>query len=178
MFFELRRKTIHAFLALLFAFSAPFVTYNTLISASIALFVFFIFARLLGISARIGTVPRKTYGELFFALGILGALILSFPDVLLFQLAVVILAVADPLSALFGTAYGRQVFQILGEKRSVEGSVACFVSAGMILILFSVPLLVSVTVAFMLTLIEAFSPRGSDNFFLPLSTIVMLQFLR
>jgi phytol kinase len=130
---EYIRKSIHASLALLFALIALFASKELLIVFAVVLFVVFSVARALRFF-NIARVPRVTFGELFFAVGVLAAVHLAWPNIALFQLSMFILALSDPIAALIGIPYGKHTYTILDEKRSYEGSIACFVTTFLILI--------------------------------------------
>jgi len=171
---EYIRKGIHTSLALLLALVAPIASKELLIGFAVLLFIVFSIARALRFF-KIARVPRVTFGELFFAVGVLAAIQIAWPNIALFQVSMIVLALADPTAAIIGIPFGKHVYTVLDEKRSFEGSLACFVSAFVILFFFGVPLLYGLLYAFILSLIEAFSLRGSDNLTLPIATILLLS---
>ena len=92
-------------------------------------------------------------------------------------------AVADPAAALVGTRWGRRAYVANGERRTGEGSLAfclaAFACVALPLGLFSPHSAVTVVgVAALLAVavagVEAVSPRGSDNLFIPLATYALL----
>lgn len=174
---EVRRKGVHIVLALILAGSAPYLSGHVLTGIGIGLFVLFVLIRISGIYARIDAVPRVTFGELFFALGVLGASILADSSVHVFQTSMVVLALADALAALIGVRYGKQVFFILDERRTVEGSLACFFVTASVLLFFGGTLPVALCIASVVTVVEALSLRGSDNLFIPLIVVILMQVL-
>lgn len=174
---ELRRKGVHMLLALLFAAIASSVHSQVLIWAGLALFVAFALGRVLRLCAHVGGVPRVTFGELFFALGIIATAVISNGRVELFQMGMLILALADPLAAVIGIGFGRHEYQVLGEVRTYEGSLACFVTVALVLAAFGVSVPIAIPLALVLTAVEAVSPRGSDNLFLPSLTVLAISLL-
>lgn len=172
---ELVRKGAHTGIAVVFILLAGYVSKEVLIGAGFVLFLLFALIRLSHFSTCMHSVPRVTFGELFFALGIVATAYLALPNVPLFQLSMLVLALADPLAALFGMKFGTHIYTVFDEKRSLEGSFVCFLVALVILISFETPVWVSLVVALLLALVEAFSLRGSDNLFLPTGTVLLLQ---
>jgi dolichol kinase len=85
-----------------------------------------------------------------------------------------ILSIADPLSSLIGSRFGRVRF--LG--KSLEGTMTFFVVAFLILRVFSFSLPVAVAVAVIASLTEFFSSRFiDDNLSIPLVTAMVLTLL-
>ena len=170
---ELVRKGIHAGLALGIALLALWVSQGVVVGLGLALFVVFGVGRLLGLHTAVAFVPRVSFGELFFALGVVAAALAAPQGGLAFQYALLVLALADPLAGLVGMRFGRRVYRILGEQRSLEGSAACFAVGTILGVAFGMPLLSAFAAAFVLTGIEALAPRGSDNLFLPTAAVVL-----
>lgn len=81
--------------------------------------------------------------------------------------ALLILSISDTLAALVGIPFGRHPFF----KKSVEGSLAFFISASVILYLFyPETLVVNLVIALIVTLAEANPVNLDDNFLIPLLT--------
>jgi dolichol kinase len=171
---EFFRKSVHTLLALCFVFIAPYAQKELLIYSALLLFVIFLMLRMVRFFHFVKT-PRVSYGELFFALGILIAVQLSWPNIALFQLAILVLAFSDPVAALVGIPFGKHTYTILDEKRSLEGSTACLIVTVLLLIIFGVPLIPSIIISVVVATMEAFSLRGSDNLMLPISVILLMS---
>jgi phytol kinase len=173
---EIARKVIHSSLALFFAGGATILSKELLLLGVFLLFSIFLAMRVKRIRTHLHTVSRVSYGELFLPLGIGGAILLAWPNTMLFQIAMLVLAFADPLAALVGMRFGRHTYQVYDEQRSVEGSVSCAIALFCIFLICGVPLHILGILLFTLTGIEAISLRGSDNFFLPIATVLLYQF--
>jgi phytol kinase len=128
----------------------------------------------------IDSVGRKSFGTFFYALSI-GLLISYFwPRELPFYavLGVLVMTWGDGLAALIGQRWGKHSYQILGMKKSWEGSGSMFaVTFGVsVLILSTVQGLswallgVAGAIALGATLLEAFSKWGIDNLTVPLGS--------
>ncbi len=129
-------------------------------------------------------VERQSYGDLMLPLSVIlvAAAGFAYPAVLG---AYLVLGISDTLASLVGRAYGRRRYTMFGHAKSYVGSAAFFLSAIAILIsvaLFAgmtpaAALLTAVGVSAALTLVEAFSHKGVDNFFVPLLAAISLQSL-
>lgn len=92
----------------------------------------------------------------------------------------------DAFAALIGQRFGARKFTILGQTRSLEGTLAMFgFSLGAVfltLLFFAQPIAPSFIVAFIVALIasivEAVSPFGIDNLTVPLSSAIVLVALK
>lgn len=100
--------------------------------------------------------------------------------------AVMAMTIGDALASIIGRKWGRHKYTILGSTRSLEGSALMFISSLIVvgLTLFCLPgsalspnsvllsanavLLLTVCGAVVATLAESFSPKGTDNLFVPL----------
>lgn len=173
---EFLRKGVHAGLAVCFAVLAIYFDKESIIGVGLALFAFLVLFRFSHISSCMHNVPRITFGELFFALGVVASAYLAYPNVHLFQLSMGILAFADTFAALVGMRFGKHRYTVVDEIRSLEGSLTCFFVSLAILIFFGVSFFTALFFAIMLTSIEAVSLRGSDNLFLPTSVVLLFHF--
>jgi phytol kinase len=122
---EMARKALHSILALIFAYSPFFLTKENILLLALCLLGIFLLVRGMRLYTPLHQVPRITYGELFFASGVLVALIVSWSSIVTFQLAMIVLAIADPLAGLVGMRFGKHIYYVFKEKRSFEGSVTC-----------------------------------------------------
>ncbi len=88
----------------------------------------------------------------------------------------------DAFAAIVGKRLGTHKFTVLGQTRSIEGSLAMFafsfIATFGALVVFAQPLAASLALAFVTalvaTLVEAFSPFGIDNLTVPLSSAIAL----
>lgn len=131
-------------------------------------------------------VGRHSWGEIYFALGVVGLFMLSKGEPLYYGISILTLVLADTAASLIGCRHGFRRYHVLGECKSLEGSFAFLMTALLIgllgLTLFgSVGIVVSlaVAIAFALpaTLVEAVAGKGTDNIFVPLSTLALLRVL-
>jgi len=157
---ELTRQYVHLLSGVAAVFFALWLTREELIALSMLFLVGLLISKRLSLLQSIHRVRRTTWGELFFPAGIALAAILYLPhSPQLYSLSVLIMALSDPLANLVGRrpAKGRMLF-----GKSLLGS-AVFFGCTLILSLFFLQPGPALVVSLLATLVEAFSPYGSDN---------------
>ncbi len=128
----------------------------------------------------INSVGRKSLGTFFYALSI-GLLIIYFWPIQQPQYAaigILTMTWGDGLAALFGQRFGQHPYQIWGEKKSWEGSLAMLVVSYVVCasILYGVqgPVMatwaIAAAAAIIATALESASKYGIDNLSVPLGT--------
>ena len=132
----------------------------------------------------LGGVERKTYGEFYFAVGILLLFMLARDDKILYCIPVLILTLADTAGALVGTYYGMAHYRTDDGFKTAEGSLSFFTTA---FLSCHVPLLlctetgraqtllISLTAGFTVMLLEAVVWRGQDNLIIPVAMYFLLK---
>jgi phytol kinase len=127
----------------------------------------------------VGGVARRSWGDLLYAPAVALVFWLSRGDPLLFGVPVLVLALADAAAALVGQRYGFAWYETDDGRKSVEGSLAFFVTtffATHVPLLLGTTagraesLLIGVLMGLLLVLLEAIAWRGLDNLFIPLAT--------
>jgi phytol kinase len=157
---ELTRPYIHALAGLFAIAAAIMVTREELILLSLCFLIALFASKRLALLTSIHGVQRATWGELYFPAGVGLAALLYLPQHLdLYNLAVLIMALSDPLANLLGNQVKSPAL-VFG--KSLFGS-AMFFLGSFAISLFSVSPLHALVVAALVTLIEAISPYGSDN---------------
>jgi phytol kinase len=177
---ELTRKVVHIgsgnviLLAWWLDISQTVIVSAAIIAAAIA-----ILSYLIPILPSIESVGRKSFGTLFYAIsmGILAACFwLNNPQYAV--IGILVMAWGDGMAAIIGQRFGRHQYQIGEVTKSWEGSLAM---AGSALIVTGAILLVTagnswqtwtitIAVAFVATIAEAFSKLGVDNLTVPLAS--------
>ncbi|MEE3716252.1 diacylglycerol/polyprenol kinase family protein [Tumidithrix elongata RA019] len=138
-------------------------------------------------------VGRKTHGVFYYAVSIT-LLVALFWRIDLPQFAVVgvmVMSWGDGVAALVGQRWGKHSYSCLGNKRTLEGSLAMLGVSYLIVVLVlslangwlgggselfhssSHHWLIALPVAAIATLFEAFSPGGTDNLTVPLSSALL-----
>lgn len=132
----------------------------------------------------LGGVERVTFGELYFPASVALVFVLAQGDCLLFLIPMLLLTLADSAGALVGVFYGRHTYRATDGRKSVEGSLAVFVTAflvaGIPLALagraaLPAALFLAFGIAVLTTALEAAAGGGLDNLLLPLGGLVMLR---
>jgi len=180
---ELTRKVVHIgsgnviLLAWWLNISTEVIVSAAVIAALIALTSYFI-----PILPSIESVGRKSLGTLFYAISI-GLLAACFwqhnPQYT--AIGILIMAWGDGMAAIIGQRWGKHTYQVFEITKSWEGSLAM---AGVsylvsVAILLSVQgnswqvWLISLAVAIVATILEAFSKLGIDNLTVPLGSAVL-----
>lgn len=125
-------------------------------------------------------VGRKTYGVFYYALSITILVTLlwdSHPQYAV--IGVMVMSWGDGMAALIGKRFGKHTYIYMENKRSLEGSFAMFVTSFIVLIcIFGLnnngihlnDIAIAIPVAAIAALLEAFSPGGTDNLSVPLSS--------
>jgi phytol kinase len=132
--------------------------------------------------AGMETGQRGQLGTIYFPISfsILIPLLWSQPALLVASLMP--MTWGDAFAALIGQRFGTHKFTVLGQTRSIEGSLTMFVfsllAVFLTLLFFSQPLATSfvfaLVVALIASIVEACSPFGIDNLTVPLSSAIVL----
>lgn len=128
-------------------------------------------------------VGRTTWGEIYFPISVAVVFWLSMgQSPLLFCIPILVLTLADATGAVIGMRYG--TIQYTGAAKSLEGSVAFVVVAFFcvhvpLLLWGSVgrleSLLIAITLALIVMLLEGSAWRGLDNLFIPIGGFYLLR---
>lgn len=173
------RRIIHIGTAVVAGIAPLFVTKDELIVVSIIFAVLLLAGHFSSLLSAIHDVERKTFGDVYLPLSIALSAQLFLPSHLMaFQFGIFIMGISDPLAGLVGEKFGKHIFTIWGIRKSLEGSLAFFVSALILLFLFapnSGYLLILIPTV--LTLIEFLLVYGLDNLALPIVAGYLFQFL-
>lgn len=181
---ENARKFVHIAVGSYVAFWPYFMSWRQIQLMSLAFFIVVFISLKRNVFHAIHGVKRRTWGELCFPVGIgLSALIAPAPIV--FTAAILHLSLADGLAAVVGQRYGIiHRYSVRNYTKTLVGTLVFFVISLMIVtgtLLVSgtiitwplVPLLVWLPVA--ATVVENVAVAGTDNIFVPLLVIVILQ---
>ena len=182
---EWTRKMIHAgagavAIAFPFVLSSPFVV----LGLTGAFGILMALGKRFGFLKSLHGVKRETSGTCYYPLAILLLFLVAHDRPWLYLSAVLVLGVSDTLAALVGSQYGVIRYRVDDAVRSLEGSLAFFVAAFLVvhlpmLLMTSLPratcVLVAVLAAALATAVEAISLRGTDNLFVPLVVYLVLD---
>lgn len=136
----------------------------------------------------INAVDRETRGSVLYPASVyLCFLSMSFSKVGYtgFYLPILSLALADPAAALVGKKWGKRKYTLFNHTKSYIGSAACAAVAGVLCFTalrnqwpessFVFVLVFSSVYAVIVSLAEAFTSKGWDNFTIPIAGLIALQ---
>jgi phytol kinase len=171
------RRIIHLGAAII-AFSFPI--YLSLAQALIMCFIILMimsFSRSISLLSHIHAVERKTWGEIFYPLGMMVVVLLFLPhNPVNYRIVILILGISDLLANIIGTHWGSKYFILFGGKKTIEGTLAFFVSIFVILLAFKIALPIAILISLVTSLVEFVSPYGSDNLTIPIVVSGLLIF--
>ncbi|MEA5579367.1 SEC59/DGK1/VTE5 family protein [Anabaena sp. UHCC 0451] len=161
----------------------PIVGITASIFGSIITLLSYIFPILPGINS----VGRQSLGTFFYAvsIGVLVACFWYLQQPQYAALGILIMAWGDGLAALIGQRFGKHQYKIFGSNKSWEGSLTMtFISFLISMFIFLAIQgniwqiwLISIFVAIVATVLEAFSFLGIDNLTVPLGSAALAFFL-
>lgn len=135
----------------------------------------------------INSIGRQSFGTFFYAvtIGVLVAWFSPMDKTEYAVLGVLIMTWGDGLAALIGQKFGKHPYEILGIKKSWEGSMTMLIVSFLvtIFILLSVQtnilsaVIVSIIVAIAATFLETFSKLGIDNITVPVGSAAIAYYL-
>lgn len=180
---EWTRKLAHVLTAIA-VLPMPLLIHSVWTLPAMALFVSAVLwlLRKTGNLAFLDDVKRSHWSEYCFVAAIGVVSFFSRGDLLLYAAPVLVLGVSDALAAVVGVRFGAHTYTLAGTTRSWEGSAACALSAFAVCLAllaltgtFDASAIVrAALVGAMVAAVEAASPRGSDNFFIPVTALAVL----
>ncbi len=181
---ELARKTVHL-LGGLVALALPFVIrshWTVLVLAAGMIGIIELTRRMGGLRSVHG-VGRESHGAVYFPVSVYLVFLLAHDRPVLYLVSILVMTVADTFAALVGERYGAITFDVEGNRKSLEGSLAFFFVTFLCVhlsLLLLTPIgrpesvLTALVIALLVTGFEAISTAGSDNIFVPFGTYYIL----
>ncbi len=174
---EVTRKFIHISVASFIATWPFFMEWKQIQLISLLMFTGIVVSRHLHLFRAIHGVQRRTWGELFFAMSIGIAAVLS-QNPWTFAAAMLVMGVADGFAALVGTLFNGKRYKVFGHTKSVHGTTTFFIMTVIILAACSLGDGYQLSLAgFLLlpaiaTIFENIAVAGTDNLFVPFAIIL------
>lgn len=180
---ETARKFVHILVGSFVAFWPYFLSWQQIQLMSLAFLVVVIISWQKNIFHAVHQVQRKTWGELFFPIGI-GLSAVIAPEPLIFTAAILHLSLADGLAAVVGKKYGLlHQYKIGNYTKTLMGTLTFWFTSTLIIfatLLISssdsqwsmIPIIVWLPLT--ATLIENVAVMGTDNLFVPLLIVGVL----
>lgn len=135
----------------------------------------------------INAIDRESHGSILYPLAVYSCfLVYEYYDrnLMFFYAPILVLAISDPMAALFGKRWPKGKFTVGKDSKTLMGCSAFAISAFLILIglstLFNQEISFLIGYQFLLvaigtTIVEAVSGRGTDNLTIPLSVVLLLS---
>ena len=137
-----------------------------------------------GFKKVLETKNRKTFGDIYFIISIMGLWLVSSDDKVMYALPLIILMFSDAFAALIGEFYSKYKFNTGFGVKSIEGSVTFFLTTYFICINFFLffsdiesinIVLVSLLLSILTMILEIISWNGLDNLFVPFFVYLFLR---
>jgi dolichol kinase len=187
---ERARKFIHILAGTWMAFWPLYLPFDGIFILSCIALTLLIYSRITKLFHAIYSVDRKTYGDIFFAVGILVCAYLG-QESWIFIISILLLALADGGAAVIGRFYGlKNQYLVFGNKnlkKSFAGTIAFLVfsyvsiAIGWILgggdIITNNIYVVLITLPIVSAVLENTMPYGLDNLTTPLFATLLLNSL-
>lgn len=135
----------------------------------------------------INAIDRESHGSILYPLAVYSCfLVYEYQDFnrMFFYAPILVLAIADPMAALFGKRWPKGKFTLRKDSKTLMGCSAFFGSALVILTGLSLSFNKEISleqiyqlilVSLGATLVESMSGKGSDNLTIPLSVVLLLS---
>jgi dolichol kinase len=181
---EASRKLVHILTGTFVAFWAFYMDDGQILTLSALLFLIVLASRFFGFFHSIHKVSRKTWGELFFPLGIASAALLT-DSPWIFMAAMLHVGIADGLAALLGIRYIRKHgYKVFKQQKTIVGTLtffnaSIFITLATMLLAsdLQVNLVVVLLVPLMTTAVENLGQYGTDDLLVPLTVTMLLSSL-
>ncbi len=181
---EISRKAVHL-LGGLTALSFPrlFTSHWTVLVLSLSFCAVILITKRKGLLKSVHDVERASHGGIYYPAAVYLIFLLSGTKPVIYFIAILVMSVSDAMAALVGGKYGVIKFDVEGNLKSLEGSIAFFFVTFLcvhlpLLLLTNVgraeSVLIACIIALLVTGFEAIALSGSDNIIVPLGTYFIL----
>ena len=163
------------------------ISRNIILLASIGASLIAIASYILPILPSVNGVGRKSLGTLFYAIsiGILAGLFWGENTREFTAIGILVMSYGDGMAALVGQNFGKHPYQVWGNKKSWEGSLAMTIVSFIItLSILSLVgswqwfyVLIALVVGIVATILETFSQVGIDNLTVPVGSSLISYYL-
>lgn len=167
---DLSRRLAHIGAGVINIVAPLFVSHVAIIIVNVLFTGLLLVGRNTDYFSSIQTTNRKTYGDVYFPLGIIVAAVVLLPDnVTAFQYGVAIMGISDALAGFVGERWGRKAVSIFNNPKTLLGALVFYVSS-LVITFILVPQFLPVVfiLPLILTIVEFFLVFGLDNLILPI----------
>ncbi|WPF90195.1 SEC59/DGK1/VTE5 family protein [Cyanobacterium aponinum AL20118] len=164
------------------------ITSDVILLAVITASIVAIASYYLPILPSVNSVGRHSLGTLFYAIsiGILTALFWHEGEKQFTAIGILIMSYGDGMAALIGQKWGKHKYQLLGNKKSWEGSLTMtLVSILVVISIFGIVatiqtklFIIALLIGIFATILETFSPFGIDNLTVPVICGTLAYYLQ
>jgi len=162
------RKLLHMLLALGFAYLGVSVPVWVTLSLVACVGVVFFMLRHVLFARMVRTAESRSFGEYFLIAGIAATALVFGQAHEAYLAGMLVLGFADTTASVIGRTWGVRPYRVFGETRTYTGSFTALVVSAFVFVALGVSYPLAFLSGWFLAVIEALSPRGSDNFFLPI----------
>ena len=183
------RKIIHITVGIAVSFTPYFFTDNhqSVLLAFIFLIINF-FSHRNNFLKSYHSIARESYGTIYFPISYLLLALLFWDYSHHITISFFILAIADPFASIIGEIVKSKIsFNILGDNKTLQGSIAMFICSLIIILTLSnqffnhweitYKLMAAIIISFAVTIAEALSYKGSDNLSIPITAFLFIELL-
>lgn len=183
---EFARKFVHIIAGCFIAFLPFWLSYGWIELLSVGFIVANILNRYTPLFHAIHAITRKSWGDLFFGVGILLAASVR-PNKWIFAAAILQVALADGLAAIVGSHYGKHKYKLFDHYKSPIGTLTFMVTSFFVTLIVLVlsnfhlqhsQVLVLTIIPLAMTILENISGYGTDNVVLPVGYLVLLYLFK
>lgn len=137
------------------------------------------------VGSSLFSVERISIGELLFPISVAWLFSLAEGKFTLYTIALLLLTLADTVGALAGSKYGKKIYHTFAGKKSVEGSLAFFVTAFVCIAIplylttgITLPIILTLacSVGLFVTAVEGAAGSGLDNLLIPIGSFLLLDY--
>ena len=166
---DLSRRLAHVGAGAINIAAPLFISHVAIIIVNIVFAGLLLAGRNTGYFSSIQTTNRKTYGDVYFPLGIIAAAVVLLPDnMTAFQYGVAVMGFSDALAGFVGERWGRKPISIFNNPKTLTGAFIFYISSLIITVAFAPQLLPVVFILpLVLTAVEFVLIYGLDNLVLP-----------
>jgi len=177
---DLSRRLAHVGAGVINIAAPLFVSHIAIIIVNTLFAGLLLAGRNTGYFSSIQTTSRKTYGDIYFPLGIIVAAVVLLPDnIAAFQYGVAIMGFSDAIAGYVGERWGRKTISIFDNPKTLTGASIFYISSLVITLVFVPQLLPAVFILpLILAVVEFGLIYGLDNLILPVvAGLLFLTFL-
>ena len=185
---EISRKYVHLSTGILTMLFPPLIGNHWLILVLCASFLLILIAsKIWNLLPSINAVDRITRGSFLYPIIVYSCYLIyqHYGQYMFYYIPILVLALADPVAALVGKKYCWKPYTVLGQTKTICGSLGFVVVAFFTCMVLLVSLeeltlsnTISLSVSLATVIAEAFTHNGWDNLTIPASAVMVLMLFK